>query len=210
MKTLKLPQPPDDKHWQLKPRHKFFLDLTITTGEYASALYAMVFMSTESPAKMSQKANALMSSSDGKEYLEQRKMQLRKWYFPDEFTEEELGIEVEPVVEKSIDEQLADMIPNVMKDLQGILSDQNNANYQDAFKTIMTKMMKDIQMNKTSEPPRRYLPEICDSPCRYKAFCEKECVDECEICNYKKYANENGIFFDYKTQLSRKEKQDGE
>jgi len=61
--------------------------------------------------------------------------------------------------------------------------------------------MKDIQMNKTSEPPRRYLPEICDQ-CRYKLFCEKECTDECPSCNYKKYANEHGVEFSHKTQLS--------
>lgn len=50
------------------------------------------------------------------------------------------------------------------------------------------------------EAPRRYLPTMC-SECRYKAFCEKECEDLCEICKYKKYANENGVHYETKEQL---------
>lgn len=50
------------------------------------------------------------------------------------------------------------------------------------------------------EAPRRYLPTMC-SECRYKAFCEQECEDLCEICKYKKYANENGVHYETKEQL---------
>ena len=51
------------------------------------------------------------------------------------------------------------------------------------------------------EAPRRYLPESCNLGCRYKAFCEQECEDLCEICKYKKYANENGVHYETKEQL---------
>lgn len=51
-----------------------------------------------------------------------------------------------------------------------------------------------------TEAPRRYLPEMC-SNCRYKKFCEEECEDECEICKYKEYANEKGVYYDHKNQL---------
>ena len=50
------------------------------------------------------------------------------------------------------------------------------------------------------EAPRRYLPTMC-SECRYKAFCEQECEDLCELCKYKKYANENGIYYKSENQL---------
>lgn len=50
------------------------------------------------------------------------------------------------------------------------------------------------------EAPRRYLPTTC-SECRYKAFCEQECEDLCELCKYKKYANENGVHHETKEQL---------
>lgn len=50
------------------------------------------------------------------------------------------------------------------------------------------------------EAPRRYLPAMC-SECRYKAFCEQECEDLCELCKYKKYANENGVHYETKEQL---------
>ena len=50
------------------------------------------------------------------------------------------------------------------------------------------------------EAPRRYLPTTC-SECRYKAFCEQECEDLCELCKYKKYAKENGIYYKSENQL---------
>ena len=50
------------------------------------------------------------------------------------------------------------------------------------------------------EAPRRYLPAMC-SECRYKVFCEQECEDLCELCKYKKYANENGVRYETKEQL---------
>lgn len=52
-----------------------------------------------------------------------------------------------------------------------------------------------------SEAPRRYLPESCNNGCRYKAFCEEECDDLCKICKYKKYANENGVYYRSQEQL---------
>lgn len=50
------------------------------------------------------------------------------------------------------------------------------------------------------EAPRRYLPTMC-SECRYKVFCEQECEDLCERCKFKKYANENGIYYKSENQL---------
>lgn len=55
------------------------------------------------------------------------------------------------------------------------------------------------------EAPRRYLPEMC-SECRYKVFCEQECEDLCERCKFKKYANENGVHYEIKEQLTNPNK----
>lgn len=206
MKQLKIPIAPSVSHWQLSPRHKFFLDLTILTTHQHAELFGMVFKSQETPAQLQKKANAVYNSSDGKEYVEQRTEQLRRWYFPDEYPDVK---EEAPERVKSVDEMLAESIPGVMRDLQRILEDRDDPNYQDAFKAIMSKLVKDIQTNKTAEAPKRYLPENCAN-CRFKLFCEQNCEDECEICNYKKYANEHGVEFDYKNQLSKPTEEEDE
>lgn len=51
------------------------------------------------------------------------------------------------------------------------------------------------------EPPRRYLPEMCYTMCRYRKFCEDaiekgDIVDCCKYCNALKYAEERGFEYD--------------
>lgn len=48
------------------------------------------------------------------------------------------------------------------------------------------------------EAPRRYLPQSCNTGCRYRLFCEENIangniVDECEFCKYRKFANDRGV-----------------
>jgi hypothetical protein len=56
------------------------------------------------------------------------------------------------------------------------MQNRNDPNFGDTMKLFLAKNLKDIQMNSLSEPPRRYLPQSCDS-CRYKIFVEENCSD---------------------------------
>lgn len=71
----------------------------------------------------------------------------------------------------------------------------------------LIKMMQRLGMLSddtiVEEAPRRYLPEMCGLTCRYKAFVEKECDDECDFCRYKQYAEENGVHYDPEKQLNK-------
>lgn len=50
------------------------------------------------------------------------------------------------------------------------------------------------------EQPRRYLPESCGN-CRYRAFCEDNTEDLCQLCKYRRYGEEHGIHYDTNCQL---------
>ena len=56
------------------------------------------------------------------------------------------------------------------------------------------------------EQPRRYLPQVCDMTCRYRLFVEENCVDECDYCRYKSYANAHGVHYPPEQQLDRPQK----
>jgi hypothetical protein len=64
----------------------------------------------------------------------------------------------------------------------------------DAVK-ILCKEFIDDENDNVNVPPQRYLPDSCNS-CRYKVFCDEQCIDECSVCKFKAYANENGVNFD--------------
>lgn len=201
MRSLKIPAGINERHWNLSERERFFLDLTIMTDQLPSELYQMVFVSGETQVQRSRKATAILNSTDGREYTELRSKQLVKWYGGDE-AQEDKGGKAKP---KTIEEAFADLAPTFIKELYTIMENRNDAAFADTMKLFLAKSLKDIQTDKMSDPPRRYLPEICYN-CRYKAFCESQCDDECEVCRYKKYANENGVVYDHKNQLEIDEK----
>ena len=60
---------------------------------------------------------------------------------------------------------------------------------------ILCKEFIDDENDNVNVPPQRYLPDSCNS-CRYKVFCDEQCIDECSVCKFKAYANENGVNFD--------------
>ena len=170
MKSLKLPSTPTDS--QLESRQMFFLDLTLTTNELPGELYRMVFISNETQVSASRKAGGLINSLEGKSYLERRKKQLEEWYFPTE-VESTTGKKAKP---KTIEEAISDLTPTFIDEVSMIMRNRNDPNFADTMKVFLAKSLKDIQMDKTTSPPLRYLPESC-SGCRYKAFVEKECEE---------------------------------
>lgn len=202
MKSLKLPAPINATTIRMASDEMFFLDLTIMTNELPGELYRRVFITNETQVSAQRKAAALMSSVEGKTYIEKRRRQLEEWYFPEQ-SEQREGI-TRKAKTKTIEEALNDLQPTFIEELYATMQNRNDPNFGDTMKVFLAKSLKDIQMDKTAVPPLRYLPETCGQ-CRYKLFCENECENECVVCNYKKYAEENGIFYDHKNQLNVRE-----
>ena len=106
---------------------------------------------------------------------------------------------------KVSEEEMKERILKGMEKLREFALDQADdiANLEEPGEVI--KLWRNLGLfgdeEEVVEAPRRYLPESCNSGCRYKAFCEKECEDLCEICKYKKYANENGVHYKSENQL---------
>jgi hypothetical protein len=104
--------------------------------------------------------------------------------------------------QQSTEDVLAELIPDIVRDLKDIARNKNDENYPDLVKTVLTKLVKDMDTKNAASPPLRYLPETSNN-CRYKIFCENECEDECTICKYRDFANKQGVFYDYKNQLDK-------
>ena len=193
-KTFKVPAQPQKKIWSLSPKEMLFLDFTIFFSINHWELYKMVVKSDITDAQCRLRASALMTSFDGKDYIETRITQMSEFYWPEK---EEVKDR-----KRGKDGFSEDFVPNVIKKLETIVNNPEDPNYFEGIKVALNKVLKDMQSENLSEPPQRYLPENCDA-CRYKVFCEQQCEDECTICKYRKYANENGVIYDYKDQLEK-------
>jgi hypothetical protein len=199
-KSLKLPIERRDPMWSLTERDYMFLDLTILFNKRHADLYRMVSSGTMTDAILARKASAITTSNDGIEYLEARRKQLEGYFWPNDGVE---GCENKEKKQQSNEEMLAELIPEVVKDLRGIARDKNDENYADLVKVVLAKLIKDMDTKNAASPPLRYLPEIPCQNCRYKLFCESECDDMCKICLFKKYGIEHGLNYDYKNQLDK-------
>jgi hypothetical protein len=76
--------------------------------------------------------------------------------------------------------------------------------------TILLKALDQLGLfddaSKAVEKPRRYLPDLCQTQCRYRLFCEQhtadgDILDECDYCKAKKFAVDNGFKYDAATLL---------
>jgi hypothetical protein len=204
-KSLKLPTEHRDVMWSLTDRDYLFLDLVLILNKKHAELYRMVSNGVMSDAQLSRKASAITTSADGVEYLEARKKQLEEYYWG----VEDDGGDGQPKKVLSIEESITEMLPDAVVNLRAILRDKNDENYGDVLRVFLTKLIKDMDTKNQANPPTRYLPQIpcgdasSSNICRYKAFCEKECEDECLICRYRQYGIEHGLNYDYKNQLDK-------
>lgn len=173
MKSLKLPSPPNMKGVNITSEEMFFLDLTIMTDEIPASLYRRVFISTETPYTAARKASAIISSAEGRVYLERRQAQLQAWYYPEEGA---VG-SADSVKNKTIEDAINELQPTFIEELYRTMQNRNDPNFGDTMKLFLAKNLKDIQVDKTAEAPRRYLPESCNQ-CRYKIFVEQNCEED--------------------------------
>lgn len=198
-KSLKLPPEKRSEFWSLTDRDYLFLDLTLLLNMKHAEIYRMVSSGVMTEVQLSRKASAVTTSGDGVEYLAARRLQLESYYFPND------GVEGCENTEKpmSIEESIADMLPDAVTNLRAILRDKNDENYGDVLRLFLAKLIKDLETKNIAQPPMRYLPETPCLPCRYKIFCENETADECLICRYRDLANKQGVIYDYKNQLDK-------
>lgn len=212
-RSLILPPPKLEPHWALTQRHTTFLDMTIILPYQHCELYKMVFISAETPVRLQKLASAVVSSADGREYLQSRTAQLTAHFFgetpmimrfgthPDIVDGQKTDQQIpEHVPEKTVDEILAGMIPKAVKDLQDILKNKNDPNYNDAFRVVLQKIVKDISTEKGARPPVRYLPETC-AQCAYNQWINANCEILCHKCKYKKFGDSKGVSFDLKNMM---------
>lgn len=193
-RTFKLPAQPAKKIWSLSAKEMLFLDMTMFLSLPHGDLYRMTVKSDITDAQCRTRASALMTSFDGKDYLEVRTSQLQEHYWPEAERPKEK--------KRGKDGFSEDFVPTVIRKLETIVNNPDDPNYFDGIKVALTKVMKDMETGEMAEPPKRYLPEVCGN-CRYKNFVEQECIDECKICKYKAYANDNGVAYTFQDQLDR-------
>lgn len=197
--NFKLPPPVKKRMWSLSDKECLFLDMTIFLPLPNWEIFRMVMAKdgatlTETLCKT--RAAGVTTSMDGKEYLEYRLTQLNNYFYPDEGATKKEKVKIGP---DGFPEGLTQKVMILMDDM---LNKPNAEGFSDAFKLAFQKVSKDMDLSNLGEPPKRYLPEMCKE-CRYKVFCEGECLDECKICRYRKYANDNGVFYTHKDQLDK-------
>ena len=198
-KSLKLPAEKRNSVWSLTTREYLFLDLSMILNMKHAEVYRLVYGTNLTDAQLANKASALITSADAVEYLAIRRKQLEEHFWGEESVEGE----VTKKKQQSTEDVLAELIPDIVRDLKDIARNKNDENYPDLVKTVLSKLMKDLDTKNAASPPLRYLPEIPCQGCRYKIFCENECDDECKICRFKKYGIEHGLNYDYKNQLEK-------
>jgi len=198
-KPLVLPTPPANTLWTLTKRDKMFLDLTLLYSIPNVECYQMIFGEKFTKTKARQLSSAVYTSMDGADYLSKRRKQIEDYFWPEK--------EEEGDVPKNSDGFSKNFVPDVIKKMETIIKNPNDPNYFDAMKIALQKVLKDMDVNKSVEGPKRYLPVVPCEKCRYRLFIEKEVEDECEICKYKAYGEKHGLHYDYKTQLDYKKEE---
>ena len=192
MRDFKLPNFADKKKsWSLSDKELFYLDMSIVLPKTNHELYRLISPDL-SEAQCKNRSAALNTSYDGKEYLELRRKQLTLHFYPDKDESK-----------RQVDEDgfSIGFKDKVIRILENELNNPGSANFSDALKIAANKIVKDFDKQGGQEPPRRYLPETCGS-CRYKLFVESNLeIDQCKICKYREFGNDNDVFYDYKNQL---------
>lgn len=124
-----------------------------------------------------------------------------------ELIEKKLGDSPRPSVEpseKKIDGTLEERKSLALSKLvEYVLSQAEKINDSEDPKAILDYANKiglfDVDPE-VVEAPRRYLPVDC-SHCAYRQFCEDNTEDMCQCCRYRKYGEENGVFFEKEKML---------
>ncbi len=102
--------------------------------------------------------------------------------------------------ESNIEERKAKAKARLVEFAMTLADNIEDAEDPEAVLKIADKIGLLDQDEQVEEVPRRYLPVQCGE-CRYRSFVEENCVDECQLCKYRKYGEVNGIHYEPEKQL---------
>ncbi len=153
-----------------------------------------------SVADRRRKARDMLASRELKSYIDSRSIQLRNWYFD----EGENGEREE--LPTTVNEAFEQLNPQLIQEMFNIAKNPNSPNYADMMKTWFAKVMKDTQMDRVAERPKRYLPATCRE-CAYRGWVEGNTEVLCRKCKAFKFANDNGQNLTLETLIEEKDVQ---
>lgn len=195
---LILPKRIKNRLSELTEMQMAFLDCYILRIYDPKELFQQLFAVGISPSRANAQLNAFMRNSDVINYLKTRTAQLEEHFFGESEESEDKdafdGSKIKSVIMKKISNDLVQSIEDGTLDYkQGAIVEK-----------FMNKVLDfDDSEKEQLEPPRIYLPENCLN-CRYRVAIEEtdDTIDECKYCEYRNRCIEQGIEYDYKTQLN--------
>lgn len=191
-RPFRLPEATTKKMWGLTQKEQLFLDMTMIFSFQHFELYRMVLAKDITDVAARAKASALVTSSDGRDYISIRTQQLMDFFYPKLDTDKkDTPEEVEDpgTVYKRLEGK-------VLNKLDTMLNDPNNEAHFDAIKLVMQKLSKDMDSDEQFEPPRRYLPVTC-SECAYKQWIDTNAEVLCLKCKFREYGIANGLNLEF-------------
>lgn len=187
---VKLPDPNIRPDSIITQADALMLDVYILTGMKWADVWMLFKGKTGTKVSNSAKASQFLGLHDVKIYIEERCKQLNAY------------IDKKPETKKDKPKNTEEDMEYIAHLMFEYAKDPSNPVHFDALKAVFPKIMNYLGTDAKQEPPKRYIAATC-SNCRYRQFCEQECVDECEKCRYKEYANEHGVVYTPQNQLNK-------
>lgn len=194
-----LPKRLKNRASQLTEIQMVFLDCYLLRVGDPKLLFRYLCATGQNQVESNTMMGGLLRNSDAVEYLKTRKAQLEVHFGgkpkeDGEFEQKEMtAAEIQATIVKKV---LADLGEGI-KD--GTVDYRSSTIIE---KAVAKALDYDVTKDDAPEPPRIYLPENCLN-CRYRVAIEEtdDTIDECKCCNYRARCLEQGIEYDYKTQL---------
>lgn len=195
-----LPKRLKNRASQLTEIQMVFLDCYLLRVGDPKLLFRYLCATGQNQVESNTMMGGLLRNSDAVEYLKTRKAQLEVHYGGKPKTEGEFEQK-----EMTAAEIQATIVKKVLADLGEGIKD-GTVDYRSSTiieKAVAKALDYDVTKDDAPEPPRIYLPENCLN-CRYRVAIEEtdDTIDECKCCNYRARCLEQGIEYDYKTQLN--------
>lgn len=196
---LILPKRLKNRASELTEIQMVFLDCYILRIGDPKVIFRHLCAGGKNQSESNQMMASLLRNSDAVDYIKTRKAQLEVHFGGEAKTVDEEHKELTAA------EIQATIVRKVLADLGEGIRD-GTVDYRSSTiieKAVQKALDYDVSKDDAPEPPRIYLPENCLN-CRYRIAIEEtdNTIDECKCCNYRKNCLEQGIEYDYKTQLN--------
>ena len=196
---LVLPKRLKNRASELTEIQMVFLDCYILRVGDPKVIFRYLCAGGKNQSESNQMMASLLRNSDAVDYIKTRKAQLEVHFSGETKTVDEEHKELTAA------EIQATIVRKVLADLGEGIRD-GTVDYRSSTiieKAVQKALDYDVTKDDAPEPPRIYLPENCLN-CRYRVAIEEtdDTIDECKCCRYREKCLEQGIEYDYKTQLN--------